>query len=244
MATIPWPKITIGTGADFNRYLENLDLLNGKDLKLGTDTEDQSMDQIQKLDTIHDFGGSRGNNLATDTITRVKDVFLTLSTDSNYSYNQMIYYHILKHSFPQTAQWCQPILNLKSQWVSSFSYPGAGAQPRVVDDIEGYCLLLSLKAHRIKKGDYSDFLCCRYESNVQNFQHVKNQMRDFFQTRIDAGGTGKLNFLVDTPGNLTKVLKSDPALNDFAYVILQESAHDSAKGKPTTFPQNSLSYHP
>jgi hypothetical protein len=238
MATHSWPKIKIGTGSDFNRYLANLPLLDSKNLTLGDDkSEDQSMDQIQKLDTIHDFGGSRGNNLATDTITRIKDALISIgnfSSDSNYSYNQMIYYHILKYSFPQTAQWCQPILNLKSQWVSSFSYPGAGAQPRVVDDIEGYCLLLSLKAHRIKKGNYSDFLCCSYESNVASLQDVKQQMRNFFQTRTDAEGTGKINFLVDTPGNLTKVLKSDPALNDFAYVILQESAHDSAKGKPTT----------
>ena len=53
--------------------------------------------EIQKIDSVHDFGSTRGNNLATDNITKVKAV-----VNSNvvyYSYNQMTLSFIQKYSF-------------------------------------------------------------------------------------------------------------------------------------------------
>ena len=40
------------------------------------------IDQIQKFDSVHDFGSTRGNNLATDSISKSKD---TGNSSGNYA---------------------------------------------------------------------------------------------------------------------------------------------------------------
>ena len=195
--------------------------------------------EIQKIDSVHDFGSTRGNNLATDNITKVKAV-----VNSNvvyYSYNQMTLSFIQKYSFPNVpGNWCAPIQNIPIQLFSNFSYPGAAPLQRAVNDVEDYCFLLQIK-HGLATGLVAaNFM---YQSmpalsNIgQTFSGIKQAMSDFFQDYRDNGlpadGTQQINFLVDTPGDFTKILKSNNAINDFAYILLQESAHDSAKGKPT-----------
>jgi hypothetical protein len=88
--------------------------------------------QIQKMDSVHDFGGTRGNNLATDSITKRRD-------NNNYAYDQMRLSFIQKYSFGN-GNIGVPVMNI--QIVSNFSSPGIGQKPRFVDDIENYILYI------------------------------------------------------------------------------------------------------
>jgi hypothetical protein len=193
--------------------------------------ENNPINQIQKLDSVHDFGGTRGNNLATDSINKNRET-------SNYAYNQMRLSFIQKYSFPAGTLLGSQITPIPIQNYSNFSFPGAGQKPRIVDDVENFVLLSALQ-DATSRGLSKDtnFLCKLTDSAT--FKEIKTDLATFFNDYTDDAnepepGTGKINFIVDTPGNLTKVLKSDRDNDNFAYVLTQESAHDSAKGKPTT----------
>ena len=191
--------------------------------------ENNPINQIQKLDSVHDFGGTRGNNLATDSISKNR-------ATSEYAYNQMRLSFIQKYSFPAGTPLGNQITAIPIQDYSNFSFPGAGQTPRIVDDVENFVLLSALQNAIITRGltvETGNFLC-RPIPKPDTFIETKTALATFFNSYIDTTGTGKINFIVDTPGDLTKVLKSDKAQNNFAYVLTQESAHDSAKGKPTT----------
>jgi hypothetical protein len=209
-------KKIISTGIFNNLYLGN--------------NENIMVNEIQKLDSVHDFGGTRGNNLATDALSKKRD------DNATFFYDQMRLFFIQKYSFDN------PILNILPipiQNFSNFSYPGVGQLQRIVDDVENYCFLLAMK-ESLETGMVFDinfsFQDMPNTKDITRLKNIKNNIYDFFQDHIDVYGTGKINFIVDTPGDVTKILKSDHTdeTNNFAYIFTQESAHDSAKGKPTT----------
>jgi hypothetical protein len=202
---------------------------NFNNLYLGNN-ENIMVNEIQKLDSVHDFGGTRGNNLATDALSKKRD------DNATFFYDQMRLFFIQKYSFDN------PILNISTipiQNFSNFSYPGVGQLPRIVDDVENYCFLLAMK-ESLQTGMVFDvnfsFQDMPDTKDIKRLKNIKNNIYEFFQDHIDVNGTGKINFIVDTPGDVTKILKSDQTneTNNFAYIFTQESAHDSAKGKPTT----------
>lgn len=204
-------------------------------ITLGQEGAIDLLNQLQKLDSVHDFGDTRGNSLATDSVTKNRE-------NGNYMCDQMVLSFIQKYSFPNSnAALRTAIPPMNIQTVSSFSSPGAGDQPRFVDDIENYLIYCSINNAITTKGKTygTNFLCL---SSKSDFAGTKRRLTDFFSNYRDTLtaitddqniGTGKINLIVDTPGDLTKVLKTG-SLDDFAYVLTQESAHDSAKSKPTT----------
>jgi len=189
-------------------------------------------EQIQKLDSVHDFGGSRGNNLATDSLSKRRD-----NQNQNYCYNQMTLSFIQKYSFTNI----NIIAPIDIQTFSSFSYPGCAPIQRIVDDVENCCLLGAMQESLTPQGGMTYNINYMYRSvdlkNINNLQETKQLIATFFAnyTNNEENGTNKINFIVDTPGDITKILKSDRTeqTNNFAYILTQESAHDSAKGKPT-----------
>jgi hypothetical protein len=189
--------------------------------------------QIQKLDSVHDFGGTRGNNLATDAITKSR-------VNGEFTYDQMRLSFIQKYSFNNPALAVR-IPDINIQGYSYFSSPGIGNLARIVDDVENFVLLSVLQEATTTTGytvANDNFLCrpipkSTDPNSTQSFTATKTALAAFFASYNDTG-TGKINFIVDTPGDLTKVLKSDTTQDNFAYILTQESAHDSAKSKPTT----------
>lgn len=221
------------TTVNFNKWLSNLTLLRDQpfNLSLGENYDEENMsNEVQKIDSVHDFGSTRGNNLATDSVSKIKD------NSTTYAYNAMTLFFIQKYSFPPIADnWCSTIQKIPIQLFSNFSFPGNAPLQRAVNDVEDYCLFLALK-QRIKNADnLNNFLFETYDKkDTVKLSQIKDKISDFFSNYNDTSGTGKINFLVDTPGDLTKVLKSNKSNDGFAYIILQESANDSAKGKPTS----------
>ena len=226
------------TKGDFIEYISGIKKILSLNLSFGNTDEETMSNEIQKLDIVHDFGTTRGNNLAKDSLSIVKYT-------ADYSYNSMRLFFIQKYSFPtmtpsSTPNWASIIKPIPIQWFSNISYPGVGQQQRVVNNVEDYCFLLALK-NSISKGGNSkidNFKFVNFQpKEIDTLKTVKKELAEFFSNytdNADSGGTGKINLLVDTPGDLTKVLKSDKLIDNFAYIFLQESAHDSAKGKPTT----------
>jgi hypothetical protein len=194
-------------------------------------SEDVMLTEIQKIDSIHDFGGTRGGHLATDTITQNRD-------KTAFFYDQMRLFYIQKNSFSvKSVPAYLGIPPIKMENFSIFSHPGVGQVSRVVDDVENYCVLLAIKKNLEENYDVNKthFKCIPYDGNkVLDFPTIKEEMSVFFSNLIDPNSTGKINCIVDTPGNFTKILKSDTSHDYFSYVLTQESAHDSAKGKPTS----------
>lgn len=187
------------------------------------------INQIQKFDSVHDFGSTRGNNLATDVISKSKEA------GNPYAYDQMRLSFIQKYSFNNNPALLQSIPSINIQDYSNFSFPGAAQIPRTVDDIENFLLIGAInnaesQGLTVQNGNF----LCRPTKPDTTFIGTKRDLAGFFDTYRDTTGTEKINFIVDTPGDLTKVLKKDTTQNNFAYVLTQESAHDSAKGKPTT----------
>lgn len=208
--------------------IQNNNILPNLDLGIAGMDENIMINQIQKLDSVHDFGGTRGNNLATDTLSKKR------GDDNNFYYDQMRLFFIQKYSFNNN-----PDLNITPipiENFSNFSYPGTGQIPRIVDDVENYCFLLSIKyglENGLKWNENFQFQEIDTKNKVKLIQ-VKKALADFFSNYTDNDGTNKINLIVDTPGDVSKILKSDPNNSSFAYIFTQESAHDSAKGKPTT----------
>ena len=75
-------------------------------------TEDEMINQIQKLDSIHDFGGSRGSNIASDAISLDR-------TTGKYIFNSMRMSYIQSYSFENPT--IAPILNIPIINFSSLS---------------------------------------------------------------------------------------------------------------------------
>jgi len=196
-------------------------------------TEPDMLTQIQKLDSIHDFGSSRGSNIATDLITKQK-------SDTAYIYNSMRMTYIQKYSFNNLPIGIQdiPIINF-----SALSYPGVAAETRAIDDIENYCVLLSMKSKmNSNAASYNTFFKhIPLTDAVADYPTHKTDIKNFFNEYLDnnADGTSKINFIVDTPGDLSKILKSNAA-DDFAYILTQESAHDSASSKSSPLAPTSI----
>lgn len=195
-------------------------------------TEADMLTQIQKLDSIHDFGSSRGSNIATDLITKRK-------SDTAYIYNSMRMTYIQKYSFNNGPIGIQdiPIINF-----SSLSYPGVAAETRAIDDIENYCVLLAMKSKmKDNAGLYNTFFKhIPLTDAVPDYSTHKTAIKNFFNEYTDnVVGTGKINFIVDTPGDMSKILKSN-AVDDFAYILTQESAHDSASSKSSPLAPTSI----
>ena len=182
--------------------------------------------QIQKLDSVHDFGGSRGNNLATDSLSKKRN-----GANPNYSYDQMTLSFIQKYSFTGVV----PSIDIQD--FSSFSYPGCGPIQRIVDDVENCCLLGAMQESLTPQGGMTYNINYMYRevnlNNINELRDTKQQIARFFNNYTDENGTTKINFIVDTPGDITKILKSTNEFDNFAYILTQESSHDSAKGKPT-----------
>jgi hypothetical protein len=198
------------------------------------------LDNIPLLDSVHDFGGSRGNNLAEDSINR------------SWSAAAMMYSFIKRNSFSNNALIpAAALANVVSSNFSHFSFPGTGQRQYVTNDIENYLMYLAITGH-----GNADFLYVPINVNdINSLYQAKTTIRDFFLNnninfaRVAQGveippdqGSGKINILVDTPGHLSKVLRCDaiPGLinpniiDDFAYVLTKESVYDSMRGKPTT----------
>jgi hypothetical protein len=211
--------------------LQNNNTIPSLNLSFEGMDENTMINQIQKLDSVHDFGGTRGNNLATDTLSKKRE-----DISNSFYYDQMRLFFIQKYSFNN------PSLNINYipiQNFSNFSYPGAGQIPRIVDDVENYCFLLSIKhglANGLNWNDNFQFQELKDTKNVGSLRPIKSKLVDFLSNYMDnsENGTNKINLIVDTPGDVSKILKSDPDNRSFAYIFTQESAHDSAKGKPTT----------
>jgi hypothetical protein len=209
-------------------------VVNG-DLGTAIVTEDEMINQIQKLDSIHDFGGSRGSNIACDAISLDR-------TTGKYIFNSMRMSYIQKYSFenPQIPS----IINIPIINFSALSYPGVASQQRAVDDIENYCVLLSMKkkivsspgANNDAKYDKCFMRLPMPDTAILTLKKLKSDISNFFSgyKDDDTTGTGKINFIVDTPGDVSKILKSDPTNNKFAYILTQESAHDSASSKSSS----------
>ena len=185
--------------------------------------------QIQKLDSVHDFGGTRGNNLATDYLSKSKE------SGEPFAYDQMRLSFIQKYSFSNNNLLQNEIPDIPIQNYSNFAFPGSGQIPRIVDDIENFLLLSVINNAITNDGlkNNTNFLCVSSKEN-SDFTQTKKILSDFFYEYRDPGTENRINFIVDTPGHLTKVLKSNKKQDDFSYIFTQESAHDSAKGKPTT----------
>jgi hypothetical protein len=197
-------------------------------------TEDTMLTEIQKLDSIHDFGGSRGSNIACDMIN-----FDRSSRQWVYNAMRMTYIQQCSFNSPDIGISNIPIINF-----SAFSYPSAASEQLAIDDIENYCVLLTMKKkiNNPTKTEYDKYF--KYlEMDPDQLQALKTQIKDFFIDYVDsAEGTGKINFIVDTPGDLSKILKSSlEGDNDaFAYVLTQESAHDSASSKTSPLSPETL----
>lgn len=202
-------------------------------------SEDTMISQIQKLDSIHDFGGSRGSNIACDTITLNR-------VNKNFIYNAMRMTYIQQCSFDSQPPVPAIMANIPIINFSSLSYPAAAAEPRAVDDIENYCVLLSMKKKMQSNGGAGAYSTFFKQLDIQpnaTLLPLKNEIRTFFNSYTDSSlGTGKINFIVDTPGDLSKILKSNiTGENDaFAYILTQESAHDSASSKSSPLSPDSI----
>jgi len=215
----------------FNKLIQpsGTSTLLNMDFDLPGDNGDDMINEIQKLDSVHDFGDSRGNSLATDGITKNRDA------NTNFAYNQMRLSFIQKYSFNSNSQLEKEIPPINIQNFSAFSSPGVGQLQKAVDDVENYCFLLAMQYKLNNGGNYSENF--KYEDlkkDISRMKEIKKNIAVFFSGYIDRNGTGKINFLIDTPKDITKVMRSDPTNNKFAYVFTQESAHDAAKGKTTT----------
>jgi hypothetical protein len=211
--------------------LQNNNTIPSLNLSFEGMDENTMINQIQKLDSVHDFGGTRGNNLATDTLSKKRE-----DSSNSFYYDQMRLYFIQKYSFNNSDL---DINYIPIQNFSNFSYPGAGQIPRIVDDVENYCFLLSIKhglANGLNWNDNFQFQELKDTKNVGSLKEIKSKLVGFLSNYMDnsENGTNKINLIVDTPGDVSKILKSDPDNRSFAYIFTQESAHDSAKGKPTT----------
>jgi hypothetical protein len=70
--------------------------------------------------------------------------------------------------------------------------------------------------------------------NRDNLSLVKKEVYDFYKNTYCDKSINSINFLVDTPGHITKVITAvneDVPPNSFSYIITQESAHDAAPSK-------------
>jgi hypothetical protein len=198
---------------------------------------------IQLLDSVHDFGGSRGGNLAEDSINR------------NWSSAGMMYSLIKRNSFRvnnnNNTITQADLAAVPSSNFSHYSYPGAGQHQYVVNDIENYLMYSS-----ISTANQNNFRYIRVDTaDINSLYRTKQEIREFFNNirnppvqnpPVDvvpaAAGSGKINILVDTPGHFSKVLRCDRInerppnilpIDDFAYVLTKESIYDSMRGKPT-----------
>ena len=205
-------------------------------------SEEIMLTEIQKLDSIHDFGGSRGSNIACDMINFDR-------SSGKWAYNAMRMTYIQQCSF--NSQVSQPDIGIQDIPIinfSAFSYPSAASEQLAMDDIENYCVLLTMK-HKINSQNkteydkYFKYLEIIPNSQIAQLTQLKTEIRQFFKDYKDTPeGTGKINFIVDTPGDMSKILKSSLAgENDaFAYVLTQESAHDSASSKTSPLSPETL----
>lgn len=185
--------------------------------------------QIQKLDTIHDFGNTRGHSIACDTVTFKR-------SSDKYTYDQMRLSFLQKYSFPTSL--FKKLQNINMSMYSSFNFP-KGVTTKAVNSIEDYMLLLSLNHSIIQKkytqGTFNDNFYCFERPVLTNdvqklkiYKQYKQYLLKFFNNYKDTNGTTKINLMIDAPSKISSILKSDRSINEFAYVLTQESIHDSA----------------
>ena len=201
--------------------------ISGTTTNCGDNT--QLYNNIQLLDSLHDFGfgSERGGNLAADTI---------IKKGAKYYIYQLLVSFIKHYSFgdPQLGD---PTIDLK--YISNFNIlPALKPITRCMNDLEFYCLANAIS--QMTPANSTNSLMYikmnKGEENLNTLSTIKTQIVSFFTSYIDdvnTGGTGKINIVMDTPGNILKVLRSSSQNNSFAYILTQESAHDSAS-KPTT----------
>jgi hypothetical protein len=198
-------------------------------------TDDVMITQIQKLDSIHDFGDTRGSHIGTDAVRKIT------GNIAEYSCNQMTLSFIQEFSFPTDPA------KINTWIVSQFSCPGSKNIPIFVEDLENYLISLSISGKTIKQKK-EQFIYLPYDktnSNIStNFQIIKENIYKFYESNYKCSNTTKINLVIDTPGDFTKVMKSNPN-QQFAYVIVQESAYDSCTSKSSILKPSSLldSYH-
>lgn len=193
--------------------------------------------QTQKMDSIHDFGNSRGSYIASDSSKYKRET-------EDYTCNGMVYSYLLNVSYPEPGTgWNtgpDKIDKIPGYLFSKFSYPGAGKFSMPIDDIEDYSLLLSIKA----RGDTSKFKCLKLPpgKDLTLLAKMKKDIAEFFDNYKADSGNDRINCIIDTPGNFTKILGSTPDDNVFASVLTQESAHDSATSKSSHISFEDKSY--
>ena len=190
-------------------------------------TPENIVSSKQLIDSVHDFGGSRGNNLATDSITLIRG-------GDNWKANSLLLYFIQKYSFSTIPSFVPPI---PLQLFSYLSWPGVGHFSRAVSDVEDYCFLCSIQVKLRKNINYATQFSYIGVSkhDDKSLVNAYDNIAGFFSNCTDPTTT-KINLLVDTPGDLSKILRTGRRYDrrdSFAYILLQESAHDSAKGKPS-----------
>ena len=218
---------------NFKYLLQTPDELIPPDYSLGNGTtEHDALSNIPLFDFIHDFGGSRGNSLAVDSIKNKKP------NDGHYYYDAMLVYLICKYSYL-----CNTLPAIPLEKISAISWPGSGQATQKFDDIENYCILLAMKQFLngqsvATSGGAASSPMLNY-TNCFKFISVDDTdelslvagrpiIARFFENMIDARGTNSRNLLIDTPGMLSKIIGSNKNA-EFAYILAQESAHDASK---------------
>jgi hypothetical protein len=194
---------------------------------------EELVNEIPFFDSSHDFGGNRGSFLATDKSSLDRET-------KNNTYNAMTLTNLWKtyqsESWNKDAASKVIIGNIPSKPISKFSY-SKGKLSLPFDDIEDYCMLLAIKTEIINKNKLNLLKCYKYDPTKEDeLKEQKKNIYNFFLNYKDAS-TDTINFIIDTPGDMTKILNSDKSnYNEFANVILQETVRDSAKGKSTHIP--------
>jgi len=202
--------------------------------------EENSIDflkNIELMDSIHDFGDVRGSNLATDALVKQGAIFKGEN---------------MRISLIKQVSFGDPSFNIQS--VSAFNYlPNFPPFQFCMNDLEDYYMIVAIKQHiasdvvRFK----NDFKYIPLQKPVTAADTAANTaailnfnydtIATFFQEYNDDVGvdsTKKINFLVDTEGSMGGILQAGKDKDKFAYVIAQESVHDSASKMTMLAPES------
>ena len=203
---------------------------------------------LQLFETYHDFGDDRGNCLGVNQMTNT-------GNSKQMMMSHLQYYSFYSDILPPPP----PILDLITDRTDYFIFNAGGGGDNIspyVDELEEFMAYSAIENVKNKISDVNKikniFQCYKIHNDTDSLKKVKTAIHDFFKANYTDGtgatgatgtypGTGKINLLVDTAGDMNAILASDPSLNEFAYVLTQESAHDPATGNTT--PKNPTILH-
>lgn len=190
------------------------------------------------FDNIHDFQSGRGDFLGTDKISSKRGV-----VEPKYNYVMMYLYFLSRDTFKDLPK-------IPFYHFSTLSYPGNKVSQNI-DDIERYCMILSYKQFWIRADEpradittnRDDIKTISYDGNAHflykkgniRIAAVYNALADFFIGYTNHGQT-QIPLLIDMPKDINAIIGCNNAANKFAYILLQESAHDSSSKKTSLMP--------